>query len=150
MTMTNPRAELMETYRDMSDEELLERWTDGHLTEVAMEVAQLEMSRRGIPVPEISPSEGDDGDVPEERVTFVTVARSLGASQLQTLRARLDAEGIPSFVADEGMNRMISLYSLALGGMRLMVPEKFADDARQLIALVKSGRLAYREGDDPG
>ena len=105
-------------------------------------------SGRRIPVAEIATLKDGDNDISGERVTFVTVARSLDTSQLQVLRARLDAEGIPSFVADEGMNQMISLYSVALGGMRLMVPEEFAADARQIIGLVKSGRFAFREGDD--
>ncbi len=148
--MIDPRAELTETYRDMSDEEIVERWTDGHLTEVAMEVARAELVRRGIPIPEVSrPEDADDGD-PGEPLGFVTVARSLVASQIEVLRARLEGDGIPSFVADEGMNRMVSLYSVALGGIRLLVPEQFAAEARQIISLVKSGQLALRDGDDLG
>ena len=76
--MTNPRADLSETYREMSDEELQERWIDGHLTEIAMEVARAEFFRRGMQLPEISTREYDDAaSASEETVTFVTVARSL-------------------------------------------------------------------------
>ena len=148
--MIDPRAELTETYRDMSDEELVARWTNGHLTEVATEVARAELTRRGIPIPRVSPLEDTDDGEPGEPLGFVTVARSLVASQIEVLRARLEGDGIPSFVADEGMNRMISLYSVALGGIRLMVPEKYADEARQIIGLVKSGQFALRDGEDLG
>ena len=49
--MPDPRSELCEIYREMSDEELVERWVDGNLTEVAMDVARADFSRRGILAP---------------------------------------------------------------------------------------------------
>lgn len=140
-------ADLTETYRSLSDEELLRRWSEGRLTPTAAAAARSELSRRGLSRPEGLRRRGAvESDDP---LAFVTVARSMSLSRLQILKARLDAEGISSFVADQEMNRMISLYTVALGGMRLMVPRKLAAEASEIIALVKSGRLAYREGDDP-
>jgi hypothetical protein len=86
----------------------------------------------------------------EETVTFVTVARSLVPSELHILRARLEGDGIPSFVVDDNITRMNSLWSVAVGGARLLVPQQLAADAKQIIAHVKSGRFALREGDDLG
>ena len=40
------RKELADTFGQMSDEELLERWRSGSLTEVAVEVARAEFARR--------------------------------------------------------------------------------------------------------
>jgi|SRR6266850_6812398 hypothetical protein len=147
--MSNPRADLSETYRDMSDEELLERWIDGHLTELAMEVARAEFSRRGIQPPEVAkePNADETADA-QDSVTFVTVARSLIPWELDILRARLESDGIPSFVVDGDVNRMNSLWSIAVGGVRLLVPQHLATEAKQIISHVRSGRFALGEGDD--
>jgi len=148
-TMSNPRAELSVTYREMSDEELMERWLDGNLTEVAMEVAGAEFSARGIQAPELAPAErADDATGPQAPVTFATVARSLSPSELHILRARLEGDGIPSFVVDDNITRMNSLWSVAVGGARLLVPHEVAAEARQIIDHVKSGRFALRDGED--
>ncbi|HUD24373.1 MAG TPA: hypothetical protein VMQ45_01705 [Burkholderiaceae bacterium] len=148
--MEDPRAGLTEIYRDMSDEELIQRWADGYLTQDAMEVARQEFSRRGVEPPQVKKEDLDDASGPEETVTFVTLARSLVPGELQVLRARLESDGIASFVVDDNINRMTSLWSIAVGGARLLVPKQFAAEARQIIDLVKSGRLALREGDDTG
>ena len=150
-TMANPRAELSETYREMSGEELMELWIDGNLTEIATEVARAEFSRRGIQAPELAPPENADGAAgAQETVTFATVARSLIPSELHILRARLEGDGIPSFVVDDNITRMNSLWSVAVGGARLLVPQQLAEEAKQIIDHVKSGRFALREGDDVG
>jgi len=76
--MEDPRAGLAEIYRDMSDEELMQRWTEGRLTQVAMEVARDEFSRRGIePGPVPPDDEAGAATEPQETVTFVTLDRSL-------------------------------------------------------------------------
>ena len=148
--MEDPRADLGDVYRDMSDEELLRRWSEGQLTDVAMDVAREEFSRRGIEPPPIAQAEASDATGSEETLTFVTVARSLVPTELQILRARLEGDGIPALVVDEGINRINSLWSIAVGGARLLVPQQFATDAKQIIALVRSGTFSLREGDDLG
>jgi len=148
--MEDPRADLGDIYRDMSDEELLRRWSEGQLTEVAMDVAREEFSRRAIVPPPIVQAEVSDATGPEETVTFVTVARSLIPTELHILRARLEGDGIPSVVVDDGINRINSLWSIAVGGARLLVPQQFAADAKQIIALVRAGTFSLREGDDLG
>jgi hypothetical protein len=149
--MEDPRVGLAEIYRDRSDEELMQRWTEGRLTQIAMEVAREEFSRRGIePGPVLQDDEAAAATEPQETVTFVTLARSLVPGELQILRGRLESEGIPAFVIDDNINRMTSLWSIAVGGARLLVPQQFAAEARQIIGLVKSGKFSVREDDDTG
>jgi hypothetical protein len=83
----------------------------------------------------------------DETIEFVTVARSHDTSEMFILSARLEAEGIPSFVADANINQTYSLLSIASGGVRLQVPGEFADAAKRIIADVNSGLLAL---DDEG
>jgi hypothetical protein len=147
--MDNHRDELAEILGQMADEELLERWRSGNLTEVAVEVARTEFARRGIEAPEFVPLHFPDED-PEKQgdVSFVTVARSLEPMQIEMLRARLQAEGIMAFAVDAGINQANALYSIAVGGVRLMVPKESADEARHIIGLIRSGRFALRDGDE--
>ena len=144
------RTELADTFGQMSDEELLERWRSGSLTEVAVEVARAELDRRGINAPQFVPFELPEVDPePQGDVSFVTVARSLEPLQIEMLRARLQAEGIMAFAIDAGINQVNALYSIAVGGVRLMVPRESADEARRILGLIRSGRFALRDGDDP-
>lgn len=144
--MPSANAELIETFREMSDEELVERWRDGHLTDSAIEVARAEFLRRGMVVPEAGPAEEVEPlPAVEEAVTFVTVARSLVLADLYVLRARLEGDGIPSFVIDDNIVRMNSLWSVAVGGARLLVPQPLAAEAREIIGLLRAGRFAIDE-----
>lgn len=89
---------------------------------------------------------GARGGVPSEDP--VEVARSMGSGpgELEILRARLSSEKIPCYIADANTNGMNALWSIALGGTRLMVPAEHAAAAREIIALVRSG--AFELGDD--
>jgi hypothetical protein len=143
--MISERDALTQTYRDYGDAELIERWLGGNLTELALEVARAEFARRGLLPPErIAASAREDES---KALAYVTVATSLVPAEIATLRARLEAEGIPAVIADEGMNRMISIYAAATGGARLMVAQHFALEAQRIIAYVRSGRFELREGE---
>ena len=144
--MSDHREELSETFARMSDEELIERWSTGYLTDTAVEVAQAEFTRRQISPPDAvrsEPSTEESG--PQSDVSFTTVARSLEPLQIEMLRARLQAEGITAFAVDAGINQVNALVAIAVGGVRLMVPHEFADEAKRIIQLVKSGRFALRD-----
>lgn len=148
--MSDHRDELSDTFSQMSDEELLERWNSGNLTETAVEVARAEFTRRQIAVSDFvrfEPVKEDSG--PQDEVSFTTVARSLEPLQIEMLRARLRAEGIDAFAVDAGMNQINPLYSIAVGGVRLMVPRESAEEARRIIGLVKSGQFALRDDESP-
>jgi hypothetical protein len=132
----------------MSDEELMERWLEGNLTDIAVEVARDEFFRRGTTPPDLPPRERPERTTDtEETVTFVTVARSLIPSDLHVLHARLEGDGIPSLVVDDNIARMNSLWSVAVGGARLLVPQQFAAEANEVISLLRAGRFALGEND---
>ena len=89
------------------------------------------------------------GEAPGPDVAFETVARSLDSFSIEILRARLQAEGIAAFTVDQGINQANSLYSIAVGGIRLMVPKEDAEEARQIIALLRSGAFELSDEDRP-
>lgn len=55
------------------------------------------------------------------------------------LKARLAAEGIDAFVFDEHLIRMNWLYSNALGGAKVMVPEEQVGAAEAVIRAIAAG-----------
>jgi len=77
-----------------------------------------------------------------------TIASYSFPYEAQIARARLDAEGIPAFVADEQTINMQWLYSNAMGGVRLQVPEQFAAQAIEILAQDHSAELEQGQGTD--
>ena len=147
--MEDARAGLCQSFSEMSDEELLERWCGGYLTDIAVEVARAEFSLRGVQPPPYVAKEGDDPLVDEgEPSELVEVARSQVVAELEVLAARLNSEGIPPLIVNANTNRMGPQFSNAAGGARLLVPSQFANDAREIVALVKAGAFTLRDGDD--
>lgn len=63
----------------------------------------------------------------------VTVASYSFPHEAQLARSRLEAAGIPAFVADEHTINMYWLYSQALGGVKLQVPEVFVKQALEVL-----------------
>jgi len=65
-------------------------------------------------------------------------------------RGRLESEGIPAFVADEHTINMQWLYSNALGGVRVQVPEQFAEQALEILRGPAEGESVVEDrGDFP-
>jgi hypothetical protein len=64
---------------------------------------------------------------------LVTVARYSMPYEANLAKSILDSAGIPAFVADEFTIGMNWLYSNALGGVKLQVPESLAFDAQELL-----------------
>ncbi len=54
-------------------------------------------------------------------------------------RSRLAAEGVPAFVANDGHVWMKWPISTALGGVRVQVPGRFADQAEAILGRCASG-----------
>ena len=65
----------------------------------------------------------------------VVVARFSFPIDANIAKANLDSVGIPSYIADEHTVNMQWLYSDALGGVRLFVPEQFFEEAREVLSL---------------
>jgi hypothetical protein len=64
---------------------------------------------------------------------LVTIATFSFPHEAHLAKVRLDAFGIPSFIADEHTINMQWFYSNALGGVRLQVPEGFAAQAHEFL-----------------
>ncbi len=82
-----------------------------------------------------------DGDeLPEDKaqppvaVKLVTIGLYSHPYEADLARARLAAEGIDSFAADEFLVNLNWLYSNAVGGIRLQVAEPDVESARQILA----------------
>lgn len=135
------REDLLATYRDLVDEELVRLLQSGTLTELAVDVAEGELRERGIappPPPEPEPVEAEDPQSPD---ILVTVARFSKPMEAQILRMRLEADGIPAVIADENMIRVNWFLSNALGGVRVQVPSRRLQEAHEVMAALRAGRL---------
>jgi Putative prokaryotic signal transducing protein len=64
---------------------------------------------------------------------IVTVFKAFSPAEAQLVRSRLEAAGFSPFVADELSALSIDGYSLAVGGIRVQVPETEAADAREFL-----------------
>ena len=65
---------------------------------------------------------------------FTTVASFSFPHEAHLAQSRLEAEGIPVFIADEHTINMQWLYSNALGGVKVQVPAQFHDQAKEILA----------------
>ncbi|MDR3087313.1 MAG: DUF2007 domain-containing protein [Azoarcus sp.] len=64
---------------------------------------------------------------------LVTIATFSFPHEAHLAKALLDAMGIPSFIADEHTINAQWLWSDAMGGVRLQVPEQFAAQAQDVL-----------------
>jgi len=64
---------------------------------------------------------------------FVTVLTAFNPADAQLARSRLEAAGFHPFVANENAALSIEGYALAVGGIRVQVPEAEAADAKEFL-----------------
>jgi len=76
-------------------------------------------------------------------VQFITIARHLNPAIASLAASRLEAAGFNVLRHGEGAAHATEGYSLAVGGIRLQVPESEAESARALLKDLE------REGSDP-
>ena len=79
---------------------------------------------------------------------LTTIATYSFPYEAQIARAKLDSEGIPAFVADEQTINMQWLYSNAMGGVRLQVPEIYVQQAIELLAEDALEVVELEQGND--
>jgi hypothetical protein len=65
---------------------------------------------------------------------LVTVSTALNPAQAQLTRARLEAAGFHAFVTHETAALSMDGYALAVGGIRVQVPESEAEEARAFLS----------------
>jgi hypothetical protein len=81
--------------------------------------------------------------------SLATVARLLDPLEAQILQGRLQAEGIPVLLADRQLVQTNLLWSIALGGVRVQVPEHLLARAQEVMTALREGRYALDEDAAP-
>jgi hypothetical protein len=98
------------------------------------------------------PAQEYDGFEIEESVgglgDLVLLASFSLPTEAHILRGCLEASDISAVVADEHLVQMHSVYSLAVGGVRVMVPESHLAKARETLDAFKRGEYAIDENTD--
>lgn len=64
---------------------------------------------------------------------FVTIAVASGELQANVLKTRLESEGIPVFLQYESYGRIAFITVDGLGEVKIKVPVKFAEEAKQIL-----------------
>jgi len=136
------RESLFEQFQLLNDDELLAQFRSGELTDLAKSVAGEELQRRNIDISEniVEPVTEDQDTSADENL--VTIARFFTAPEAEILRSRLEVEGVPAIVADAQMVQTIPLMAVAVGGVRVLVPDSFADRALEIVKGVEKGDYA--------
>jgi hypothetical protein len=86
-----------------------------------------------VAAPENQPLPRLGGETDDEPEPMVTVARCNLLAEAHAMRMHLEAAGIPVFLADELTVAMDWLLSNAIGGVKVQVPEQYAERAAQLL-----------------
>ena len=99
-----------------------------------------------LPLPANAPAASDtDAHEQPPEVELVTVTRVFNTLEAEMLRGCLEAEGIPATLGDVQTVQTDTLLTVAMGGVRVMVPAPFADAARQTVEAFERGALAIDE-----
>jgi hypothetical protein len=134
--MSDERAYLAAKYAEFETDELLELYRSG-LTMLAEDVAAAELSSRGVAVPETKSAGASTAD--EYAGDLVVVARCSTPSEAHVLQACLHAAGVPAALTDAGLVQANSLLTVAVGGVRVLVPQKFVEQAHEVVAALERG-----------
>jgi len=146
--MGDERAYLAAKYSGLETEELLELYRSG-LTDLAEEVAAAELRARAVLVP--SRPESVDASMSDTYAgDLVPVARYFNPTEAQVLQACLQAADVPAVVADAGLVQANSLLTVAVGGVRVLVPEGFVAQAQEVIDAFNRGDLELGDDADVG
>jgi hypothetical protein len=150
--MTITRQSLAAKFQLFNDSELLGLFHSGELTDTAHDVAGAELKYRGIDLaaPKVgAPSEQPDGsfdDLPRGgEGDLVPIARFFTPIEGHMLRGRLAAEGVPAMVADAHLVQANPFLAVAVGGVRVLVPDSHVDRAREIVKAIDSGGYALDE-----
>jgi hypothetical protein len=140
--MTVTRQSLAERFRHLDDEELVTEFQSGGLTELASEVAATEIESRGIDISQYEqrPPPCAEPELKLEPIAasedLVLLARFYDVSSAYLLQSCLDAQGVPSIVADA------LTYQAAMGGIsgvRVLVPESYFTRAAEIKSRIDNG-----------
>ena len=138
------RATTLAHLSNLEDAALIALFSSGKLSEAASALARAEITRRDLAIPELTaPIRTDDlGE-------FLTLRTSLEPTDGHLLAACLQANGIPSLVADANTVQTNMLLGLALGGVRVQVPAGLMPAALELLQRYEAGEFALDENTLP-
>jgi hypothetical protein len=139
--MTITRQSLAEHLGRLNNDELVTEFQSGGLTELAREVAAAEIQSRSIDISQYQARLPEPRPEPEMDIApedLVLLARFYDASSAYLLQSRLDAEGLPSIVADALAYQNIIGGALG-GGLRVLVPESYFARAAEIKSRIDSG-----------
>jgi hypothetical protein len=137
------RARLVTLYAGMSDLELQKVGTNPEaLTDWAFEALREEMKKRGLewaghdmPLPsEILRSERDQKPIDDSGNRPVILRRYRDMPEAFIERSVLEDAGIECVLQDDNTVRMDWLWSNAMGGIKLVVREKDAEEAEKILS----------------
>ncbi len=140
---TDP-TDLASLFHKLTDDELLYRYGSNTLTDAAKIVALEEINRRGLEAPMPEAPEPEDADYAGD---FEMVARYLNPTDAHVVCSCLKMAGIPAVVADAQLVQTNSLWAVALGGARILVPALHVAEAKAVIAAFERGEFALRDDD---
>jgi len=148
--MTITRESLLERFRPLSDKELLSLLQSGDLIDLAKEVAAEELRQRGVevakPATEADTANenalGSEDNAPSGGGDLVLIARFFTPVEAHMLQSRLQAEGVPAVVADAQIVGVNPLLTMAVGGVRVLVPESDLERAREIVIAIERGDYA--------
>lgn len=145
--MAVSRSDLVARFDLMHDDELILCYRSGELTELATEVARAEVERRGL---DPNGQEEPAGNGPDNvgHGDLLILVRYFTPTEGYLLKGCLDAEGVPSFVADGHLVQANQFLSVAVGGVRVMVPESHFDEAKAILRAFNAGEYALQDDDD--
>ncbi len=131
---------LVARYAAMEDGELEKVALDfPSLTEVAKSVLHSEMSRRDLTPPaEIAANHGNEIAESEARKP-VMIRRYRDLPEASIAKSVLESAGVDCILADDNLVRLDWFYSNLVGGIKLLVPEKDAEAAIQLLDIAGVG-----------
>jgi len=138
------REKLLEVFASLDSDELMASHASGTLTDLAYEVAEEEMRRRGIEPPQrTAPASAEARDVTYD--PLVAIASFLTPTEAFLLQGLLEAEGVHAVVADAQMVQMNEFLAPALGGVRVLVPhsalgQSTRDQSRRCARRLSIGR----------
>ncbi len=140
------RQSLAEHFGRLNNDELVTEFQSGGLTELAREVAAAEIQSRNIDISQYQARLPEPRPEPEmDSEDLVLLARFYDVSSAYLLQSRLDAEGLPSIVADALTYQNIIGGAL---GVRVLVPESYFARAAEIKSRINSG--TYTLDDNAG
>lgn len=146
--MNNDHRDLPEKFGSLDSEELLRMHQSNTLTDAAQEILLTELLRRGIDISTtIKPDAQEQTSSAGE---FLTVAKYAIPTEAHIVQECLVAAGVPAVVIDANLVQTNSLLTIAVGGVRVMVPANCMARALEVIEAFNRGEYQLDDDFDVG